>query len=111
MGRSEQAAAPTLEEETRADVCVIGLGGSGLVAIHALLDKGLDVVGLDAGPVAGGAAGHNGGLLLAGLAPFFHDAAEALGAPRAAALHRATMDEQERVAAASRARTCAEQVR
>ena len=99
--RNKPLALPTLEEETRAYVCVIGLGGSGLTAIHALLDGGLDVVGLDAGPVAGGAAGRNGGLLLAGLAPFFHDAAEALGAPRAAALHRATMEEQERVAAAS----------
>ncbi|MEE2940970.1 MAG: FAD-dependent oxidoreductase [Planctomycetota bacterium] len=101
--RSTPLALPVLEEEARADVCVVGLGGSGLTAIHALLDSGLDVVGLDAGPVASGAAGRNGGLLLAGLAPFFHDAAEALGAPRATALHRATMDEQERVVAASAA--------
>lgn len=99
--RSAPLGLPVLAGETRVDVCVIGLGGSGLTAIHALLDSGLDVVGLDAGPVAGGAAGRNGGLLLAGLAPFFHDAAGALGAPRATALHRATMDEQKRVATAS----------
>lgn len=100
---SAPLALPLLQEETRADVCVIGLGGSGLTAIHALLDSGLDVVGLDAGAVASGAAGRNGGLLLAGLAPFFHDAVAALGAPRTTALYRATMDEQERVAAASAA--------
>ena len=49
---SAPLALPLLQEETRADVCVIGLGGSGLTAIHALLDSGLDVVGLDAGAVA-----------------------------------------------------------
>lgn len=92
---------PALSGEVRAQVCVVGLGGSGLTAVHALLDRGLDVVGLDAGPVAGGAAGRNGGLMLAGLAPFFHDAAAALGAERARALYLATMDEQERAAAAT----------
>lgn len=92
---------PALAGEARADVCVVGLGGSGLTAVHALLDRGLDVVGLDAGTVAGGAAGRNGGLMLAGLAPFFHDAAAALGVERARALYLATLDEQERAAAAT----------
>lgn len=101
--RHAPLALPSLEGEVRATVCVVGLGGSGLTAIHALLDRGIDVVGVDAGPVAGGAAGRNGGLLLAGLAPFFHDAAAELGHERAVALYRATMDEQERVAAASAA--------
>ncbi|MEM8710109.1 MAG: FAD-dependent oxidoreductase, partial [Planctomycetota bacterium] len=65
---------PALEMDVRADVCVIGLGGSGLTAVHELLSRGATVVGLDAGMVAGGAAGRNGGLALAGLAPFYHDA-------------------------------------
>lgn len=99
--RSRELAVPSLAGEVRADVCVVGLGGSGLTAVHALLDRDLDVVGVDAGGVARGAAGRNGGLLLAGLAPFFHDAARDLGVERATALYRATMDEQVRIAAAS----------
>ena len=87
-----------LTSDVEADVCVVGLGGSGLTAIHELLDLGASVVGIDAGPVAGRAAGRNGGLLLAGLAPFYHDAVGTLGRERARALYRATMDEQERIA-------------
>ena len=58
---------PSVENDLDADACVIGLGGSGLACVHALLDQGMSVVGVDAGPVAGGAAGRNGGFLLAGL--------------------------------------------
>jgi gamma-glutamylputrescine oxidase len=90
---------PPLAGDTTADVCVVGLGGSGLTAIGALLDRGLDVVGLDAGPVAGGAAGRNGGFLLAGLADFHHVAAETLGRVSAAALYRLTLAEMDRMAA------------
>lgn len=66
--------------EVTADVCVVGLGGSGLSAVHELLEMGADVVGVDAGSVAGGAAGRNGGLMLAGVAAFHHDAVAELGA-------------------------------
>lgn len=90
---------PALAGEQTADVCVVGLGGSGLTAIHALLDAGASVVGIDAGPTGGGAAGRNGGLLLAGLAPFHHDAAESLGPARAAALYRETLREIDRIEA------------
>ena len=66
-----------LEGDARADICVVGLGGSGLAAVGAALDAGASVVGIDAGPVAGGAAGRNGGFLLAGCALFHHAAVEA----------------------------------
>ncbi len=89
-----------LRQSARADVCVIGLGGSGLSAVHELLDLGLSVVGVDAGEVAGGAAGRNGGLMLAGLAAFHHDAVRALGAERATALYRLTEQARERELAA-----------
>lgn len=92
---------PRLSGTRSADVCVVGLGGSGLTAVHALLDRGASVVAVDARQVASGAAGRNGGLLLAGLAPFYHDAAEALGRDRAKAFYLATMDEQDRIAAAT----------
>lgn len=82
-----------------ADTCVVGLGGSGLAAVHALLDLGQRVVGLDAGPVAGGAAGRNGGFLLAGPADFHHDAVRQVGRERAVALYRRTLAELDRMIA------------
>ncbi len=103
MGRApvEQASFPQLSGGHGADVCVVGLGGSGLTAVHALLDQGARVIGIDARQVASGAAGRNGGLLLAGLAPFYHDAVRLLGRDRAKAFYLATIQEQERVAAAT----------
>ena len=68
-----------LEGEVAADVCVVGLGGSGLAAVGAALDAGASVVGLDAGPLGGGAAGRNGGFLLAGGSRFHHAAVAAWG--------------------------------
>ena len=48
---------------------------------------------------AAGAAGRNGGFLLAGMARFHHDAVAHWGAERAAALYRATLAELDRLAA------------
>jgi len=87
---------PRLEGEVRAEVCVVGLGGSGLAAIAELLRRGVDVVGVDAGTVAGGAAGRNGGFLLAGIAAAHHDAVAAIGHDRAVRLYAATMEELDR---------------
>ena len=72
-----------LQGKESADVCVVGLGGSGLAAVTRLLELGRTVVGVDAGPVAAAAAGRNGGLLLAGTAAFHHDAERVLGADEA----------------------------
>ncbi len=91
---------PRLVETIAVDVCVIGLGGSGLTCIHELLDLGVRVAGIDAAAVGGGAAGRNGGFLLAGLAAFYHDAVAAIGRERAAAIYRLTIAEIERMAAA-----------
>lgn len=90
---------PSLDGDVVADVCVVGLGGSGLTAVAALLDRGVRVVALDAQHVGSGAAGRNGGLLLAGLAPFHHDAVHRFGVDRAVRLYRLTIAELERVAA------------
>jgi gamma-glutamylputrescine oxidase len=89
---------PALEGEIRADVCVVGLGGSGLAAVGALLDAGATVAGLDAGPVGGGAAGRNGGFLLAGAERPHHQAVADYGRERAVALYRETLAEIERLA-------------
>ena len=88
-----------LRGDARADVCVVGLGGSGLSCVRELLRLGASVVALDAGPVGGGAAGRNGGFLLAGIAAFHHDAATAHGRERATRAWRLTLAELERISA------------
>jgi glycine/D-amino acid oxidase-like deaminating enzyme len=84
-------ALPVLDRDVHVDVCVIGLGASGLAAVHAARRLGASVAGIDAGRVGAGAAGRNAGFLLAGLADFHHDAVAALGPRRAAALYEATL--------------------
>jgi gamma-glutamylputrescine oxidase len=86
-----------LQDEVEADLCVVGLGGSGLAALGAAAAAGASVVGLDAGPIAGGAAGRNGGFFLAGGALFHHAAAAAWGHDRAVALYAATLNEMDRL--------------
>ena len=85
---------PPLTSHVEADLCVIGLGGSGLAAVDEGLKAGLDVVGVDAGSVAGEAAGRNGGFLLAGLPLFYHEAVQRWG-PAAATIYQRTLDELE----------------
>lgn len=84
---------PVLDSDVRADVCVIGLGGSGLAAVGEVLRRGLSVVGLDAGRVAAGAAGRNGGFLLGGPAIGVHKAATGWGLELALQVYRQSLDE------------------
>jgi glycine/D-amino acid oxidase-like deaminating enzyme len=81
---------PALDGDLTADVCVVGLGGSGLAAITELTGRGLSVVGLDAGRVGAGAAGRNGGFLLAGPSAFLHHAVQRWG-ESSIALYRDTL--------------------
>ncbi|HEU4561691.1 MAG TPA: FAD-dependent oxidoreductase, partial [Longimicrobium sp.] len=90
---------PRLAGDVTADVCVVGLGGSGLSAVGELRRLGASVVGVDAVVVAGGAAGRNGGFLLAGASKFYHDAVAAYGRERALGIYRLTMAEMDRIAA------------
>lgn len=84
---------PALPSSMTADVCVVGLGASGLTAVGECLKRGLSVVGLDAGRAGEGAAGRNGGFLLAGPAKAIHDAAETMGVPLALAAYRRTLEQ------------------
>lgn len=89
---------PSLTTTIDADACVIGLGGSGLACIAELLALGVPsarLVGLDAGAVGGGAAGRNGGFLLAGTADFYHDAVKQFGHGRARRLYELTIEQIE----------------
>ena len=81
---------PPLDIDIEADVCVVGLGGSGLTAVNELTRLGASVVGVDAVAVGAGAAGRNAGFLLAGPADAYHRA-------RDPALYRETLDELERM--------------
>jgi glycine/D-amino acid oxidase-like deaminating enzyme len=89
---------PRLEGLVQAEVCVIGLGGSGLAALDELRALGVSAVGLDARSVGAGAAGRNGGFVLAGLAKFYHETVEQVGAETAAGLYRQTAAEIQRQA-------------
>jgi gamma-glutamylputrescine oxidase len=88
-----------LADDVACDVCVVGLGASGLTCLLELRRLGVSAIGLDAGTIGGGAAGRNGGFLLSGLAAFHHDAVARHGRERAVALYRLTMIEQDRIAA------------
>lgn len=92
---------PQLHGEVSCGTCVIGLGGSGLTAIEELLSRGEDVIGIDAHDVGAGAAGRNGGFLLAGAYDFYHDAVRLHGARQARAIYDATLEEIARIATAT----------
>ncbi len=85
-----------LDGDVTADVCVVGLGASGLAAARHLAARGADVVAVDGDGIAAGAAGRNGGFLLAGAAQFHHDAVAAWGRDLAVRLYRATLVELDR---------------
>ena len=77
---------------------MVGLGASGLAAVEALADRGLCVVGVDAGRVAAGASGRNGGFLLGGAAAYLHSAIALWGVDAAIGLYRETLAELDRLA-------------
>jgi glycine/D-amino acid oxidase-like deaminating enzyme len=90
---------PQLTSNLEADLVVVGLGGSGLTALLHAAQRGLKVIGIDADRIAAGAAGRNGGLLLAGIADFHHNVRKDFGIERATALYQHTLDEMDRIEA------------
>jgi gamma-glutamylputrescine oxidase len=91
---------PSLTGEQEAEVCVVGLGGTGLSCITEALALGArSVIGVDAVGIAAGAAGRNGGLLLSGTVEYHHDAVARFGRDRAVAMTRLTVAEIERIRA------------
>src|SRR5215471_10202940 len=68
----EEAAAPRLEGDERADVCIVGGGYTGLWTALRLKehDPGLDVVLVEADICGGGPSGRNGGFVLSLWAKF-----------------------------------------
>jgi gamma-glutamylputrescine oxidase len=88
---------PPLRGEVWADAVVVGLGASGLAAVLELLARKKTVIGIEAGSVGSGAAGRNGGFLLAGLHAFHHQVVKSHGRAAADAIYRMTMAELDRV--------------
>lgn len=79
------------------DLLVVGAGAAGLsAAIHAA-KKGWHVGLVDIAGPGSGAAGRNGGFLLAGLSSFFHDAIKFYGVANAATAYELTLQELERM--------------
>ncbi|MDH5234975.1 MAG: FAD-binding oxidoreductase [Gemmatimonadota bacterium] len=88
-----------LGDDAEAEVCVVGLGGTGLSCITEALALGArSVIGIDAVGIAAGAAGRNGGLLVSGTSEFHHDAVTALGRERTIAITERTVAEIDRIA-------------
>ena len=90
---------PALDGDLEVEACVIGGGVGGLSCARRLAEHGIDTVLLEAGTVAGGASGRNGGFLITGVALFHNDARERLGAERASAMYAATLEAQREVIA------------
>jgi gamma-glutamylputrescine oxidase len=86
-----------LADDLEVEACVIGAGVGGLSCARRLAQHGIEALVLERGTVAGGASGRNGGFLLAGIAAFHVDARERLGAERARAIYRRTLDAQREV--------------
>ncbi len=71
------------------------MGGSGLAAAKRFLELNTSFIAIDAKTIAAGAAGRNGGFLLAGTSAFYHNAIAELGRERAKAIYELTLKELE----------------
>ena len=74
---------PRLEEDTSADVAIVGAGIAGVATAYHVSRSGAKVVVLEARMVAEAASGRNAGFLLAGVAENFVAAARRYGEDRA----------------------------
>jgi gamma-glutamylputrescine oxidase len=88
---------PPLSGDVEVEACVVGGGVAGLSCARRLADRGIETILLEAGTVAGGASGRNGGFLIAGTALFHNDARERLGAEQASAIYAATLEAQKEI--------------
>jgi gamma-glutamylputrescine oxidase len=80
-------ALPSLVDHITADVCVVGAGFAGLTTALELAKRGKSVVLLEAGRVAGGASGRNGGFVSNGFALGINDVAKHVGLNEARAFY------------------------
>jgi gamma-glutamylputrescine oxidase len=88
---------PALSGDVEVEACVIGGGVGGLSCARRLAEHGIETVLLEAGTVAGGASGRNGGFLIAGTAAFYNDARGRFGVERAREMYARTLEAQQQV--------------
>jgi glycine/D-amino acid oxidase-like deaminating enzyme len=81
---------PALDGDLTVDVAVVGAGVGGLSVSWHLLERGITPALLEAGTVAGGASGRNGGFLAAGGAMPYDELRTTIGAERARWQYAAT---------------------
>ena len=74
---------PALTRDLDVDVCVVGAGLAGLTVAREVARFGWSVAVLEAGKVAGGASGRNGGFVSPGFAEHIGAIVERVGLPRA----------------------------
>jgi gamma-glutamylputrescine oxidase len=77
---------------SQADVCIIGAGLAGLSTAWELVSRGKSVVLLEAGRVAWGASGRNGGFVLQGWSEGLSAIERRCGKPTAAALFKLSLE-------------------
>ncbi|MGH9030975.1 MAG: FAD-dependent oxidoreductase [Acidimicrobiia bacterium] len=90
---------PALEGDRRCDVVVVGAGITGLTLARLLVDAGVDVVVIDAGPVCAGATGYTTAKVTALHRLVYRELADRHGDERARAYAGANQDAVERIAA------------
>ena len=88
----DTAPRPALCGAAQADVCIIGAGLAGLSTAWELVSRGKSVVLLDAGRVAWGASGRNGGFVLQGWSEGVSAIERRCGKPTAAALFKLSLE-------------------
>jgi len=74
---------PALTHDLDVDVCVVGAGLAGLTVAREVARRGWSVAVLEAGKVAGGASGRNGGFVSPGFAERIDAIVDRVGLPRA----------------------------
>jgi glycine/D-amino acid oxidase-like deaminating enzyme len=80
------------EQTLTCDTCVVGAGIVGAYTARCLVAAGEDVVLVEARHVAAGATGRNAGMVLTGLAAYYHEAVEQYGAEVAREVWQLTLE-------------------
>lgn len=105
MATADTPAASRLEQDTEADVCIVGAGIAGLTTAYLLTREGRSVVVLDDGPIGGGMTARTTAHLTNALDDRFYELERLFGeqgARLAAESHTAAIDKVEEIVNAER---------